>query len=115
MTRASDPTGIVIVLTTLEAGTDASAVARALVKERLAACVGILPGLISVYRWQGDVEEAHEQQLIVKTSSSRLEALETRLHQLHTHDLPEFIVLGAEASIGYQAWVEASTVPVKSS
>jgi len=100
----------VIVLTTLGAQTDAAAFARVLVDERLAACVNILPEMTSVYRWEGTIEEDREQQLVIKTTSDRVEALEARLHELHPYELPEFLVVAAtDGSAGYLAWLEAST------
>ena len=99
-----------IVLTTLGAQTDAAAFARVLVDERLAACVNILPEMTSVYRWEGTIEEDREQQLVIKTTSDRVEALEARLHELHPYELPEFLVVAAtDGSAGYLAWLEAST------
>jgi len=100
---------MVIVLTTLGADADAAALARTLVAERLVACAGILPGLTSVYRWEGAVEESREQQLVLKTSRARLPALEARLTALHPYEVPEFVVLAGEASRAYGAWVEAET------
>ena len=100
---------MVLVLTTLGAGDDAAALARALVEERLAACVAVVPGLRSVYRWDGAVTEAAEQQLVIKTTRARLDALERRLGALHPYDVPEFIVLAGEASAAYGAWVLAET------
>jgi periplasmic divalent cation tolerance protein len=102
-------TGTVLVLTTLDAAADGTAFARALVEERLAACASLLPGLTSIYRWEGGVEEAREQQVILKTSSERLTALEARVRELHPYEVPEFVVLDAVASQAYGAWLEAST------
>ena len=99
-----------IVLTTLGAQTDAAAFARVLVDERLAACVNILPVMTSVYRWKGTIEEDREQQLVIKTTSDRVEALEARLRELHPYELPEFLVVAAtDGSAGYLAWLEEST------
>jgi periplasmic divalent cation tolerance protein len=95
----------VIVLTTLGADSDASALARTLVDERLAACVNVLPAMTSVYRWKGSVETDREQQLLIKTTRSGVAALEARLRELHPYDLPELIVLDATASAAYAAWV----------
>jgi periplasmic divalent cation tolerance protein len=98
-----------IVLTTLGADADASALARTLVEERLAACVNILPQVTSIYRWKGSVETAGEQQLIIKTAGHKLEALESRLRQLHPYELPEFIVLEPSGtSAAYFSWVNES-------
>jgi periplasmic divalent cation tolerance protein len=97
-----------IVLTTLGADADAAAIARTLIDERLAACVNILPAMLSVYRWQGKVEQDREQQIVIKTSSDRVAALQSRLRQLHPYELPEFLVLDATGSEAYVAWVGES-------
>ena len=98
-----------IVLTTLGAETDAVAFARVLVDERLAACVNVLPAMTSVYRWKGAIEEDGEQQLVIKTSSDRVAALEARFHELHPYELPEFLVVAAiDGSAGYLEWLEES-------
>ena len=100
---------LVLVLTTLAAEADAAALARTLVEERLAACVNVLPAMTSIYRWKGSVEQDREQQLVIKTSPERVEALATRLRQLHPYELPEFILLHADASAAYAEWVDEST------
>jgi len=100
----------VIVLTTLGAQTDAAAFARVLVDERLAACVNILPVMTSVYRWKGTIEEDREQQLVIKTTSDRVEALEARFRELHPYELPDLLVVATtDGSAGYLAWLEEST------
>jgi periplasmic divalent cation tolerance protein len=95
----------VIILTTLGSGTDASAFARVLVADRLAACVNVLPPMTSLYRWKGAIEEDTEQQLVIKTTAERVAAIEARFRDVHPYELPEFIVLSAEASSAYQQWV----------
>jgi periplasmic divalent cation tolerance protein len=95
----------VVGLTTLGASADGVALARALVDERLAACVNVLPPMQSVYRWKGRVELDREQQLVIKTTPDRLAALESRVRALHPYELPEFLVLSAEGSQGYLAWL----------
>jgi periplasmic divalent cation tolerance protein len=98
-----------IVLTTLGADADATAMARTLVEERLAACVNILPAITSVYRWQGQVEQSGEQQLLIKTTADAIERLEARLKQLHPYEVPEFLVIQADSgSTAYAAWVRES-------
>ena len=99
---------VAIVLTTLGADADAAALARTLVDERLAACVNVLPVMTSIYRWQGKVEQDREQQIVIKTSSDRVAALQARLRELHPYDLPEFLVLDAGGSEAYLAWVGES-------
>jgi len=99
----------VIVLTTLGSGTDGMAFARVLVDERLAACVNVLPVMRSVYWWKGVVEEDAEQQLLIKTTSNRVAALEARFHELHPYEVPEFIVVNISAgSPEYLAWLGES-------
>jgi periplasmic divalent cation tolerance protein len=101
-----------IVLTTIGSETDALALARTLVDERLAACVNVLPAMVSIYRWKGSVEQDKEHQVVIKTAPDRLPALEARLRQLHPYELPEFLVLdvaGGEAA--YLAWVRESVSP----
>ena len=97
---------IVFVLTTLGADADAAAFARTLVEEKLAACVSVLPPMTSVYRWQGTIEEAREQQLVIKTTAERIAALQERFRALHPYELPEFVVMKpAEVSPLYCDWV----------
>jgi periplasmic divalent cation tolerance protein len=103
----------VIVLTTLGADADATSLARTLVEERLAACVNVLAPMMSTYRWKGSIEQDREQQLVIKTTSARVPALEARLRDLHPYELPEFLVLpvstGSEA---YLRWVGENTTSV---
>ena len=99
----------VLVLTTLAVDTDGGALARTLVAERLAACVNVLPAMTSVYRWQGRVDEAREQQLIIKTTSDHVAALAARLRELHPYEVPEFLVLRvSEGSDAYLRWIRES-------
>ena len=88
----------------------ADAIARALVEERLAACVNVLPGVRSTYRWQGAVEQADEVLLLIKTTADRLDALAGRLRSLHPYELPELVAVEARAGLpAYLEWVAAST------
>jgi len=97
---------LAFVLTTLDADSDATAFARTLVDEKLAACVSVLPPMSSIYRWKGAIEEAREQQLVIKTTLTRVELLRERFRTLHPYELPEFVVLHpADASAMYAAWV----------
>jgi periplasmic divalent cation tolerance protein len=102
----------VIVLSTWPAETDPDAMAAALVEERLAACVNILPVMESVYRWQGAVERASERQVIVKTTRRALERLLPRLKSLHPYDVPEMLVLPVSGGGDeYLTWIDESTRP----
>jgi periplasmic divalent cation tolerance protein len=99
----------VVVLTTVGADVDAAALARTLVEERLAACVSILPVMRSIYRWRNAIEDDREQQLLMKTSAERIDALRTRVLELHPYETPEWLVLDAAASEAYARWVGEST------
>jgi len=97
---------VVLVLSTVADDESAEIIARTLVEERLAACVNLLPPMTSIYRWQGAVERDTERQLVMKTTRSRLPALQQRLRELHSYELPECIVLAADGgSDDYLAWV----------
>ena len=88
----------------------ARALADALVGERLAACVNLLPGLESVYRWQGQVERGQEVLLLIKTTRTCLPALQARIVALHPYELPE--VLAVESAGGlpaYLNWIASET------
>jgi periplasmic divalent cation tolerance protein len=108
MDRSRRHTPLVVVLTTFGTATDPGPIARALVDERLAACVQVLPEMLSVYRWQGEVQQEGERQVVIKTSEDRLAALEARLVALHPYDVPELVVLRGTASEAYGRWVDES-------
>ena len=106
------PTEIVIVLTTAPDDERAETWARTLVEERLAACVNIHGPMISFYRWKGIVERDAERQVVIKTTRERMAALRARLLELHSYDLPEFVVLTVEdGSEEYLKWVVEQTRP----
>jgi len=101
-----------IALTTIGSEADAIALAKTLVEERLAACVNVLPPMISIYRWKGSIEQDTEHQIVIKTTADRLAALEARLRQLHPYELPEFLVVDpAGGGSAYLAWVKESVAP----
>jgi periplasmic divalent cation tolerance protein len=90
----------------------AEAIARALVEERLAACVNVLPGVRSIYRWEGAVQDEAETLLIVKTRAERAQALEARVRALHPYEVPEVLrVDAAGGSPPYLAWVLEESAP----
>jgi periplasmic divalent cation tolerance protein len=85
-------------------------IARALVEERLAACVNVLPGVHSIYRWKGAVEEADEVMLVAKTRAERAAALAARVRALHPYELPEVVALPVtDGSRAYLRWVVAES------
>ena len=88
----------------------AKRIARALVDERLAACVNIVPGVSSIYRWQGAVSEDAELMLIVKTTHARLAPLAERLAVLHPYALPELVAITPSGgSERYLDWVREAS------
>ncbi len=100
----------VLVLCTCPDESVAIDIARVLIKEGLAACVNRMPGLASIYQWQGRVCEAFEQLLLIKTTPARYEALEMRLKALHPYEIPEIIAIPVVAgSNQYLAWLVAAT------
>lgn len=99
----------VIVVTTVAADFDARPLARELVEQRLAACVSIIPGVTSIYRWQNGVQEDGEQLLVIKTVDDNLHDLREALFARHPYEVPEFVVLPiALMSDGYGAWLAES-------
>lgn len=103
----------VVVLCTCPDAASAERIARRLVSERLAACVNRIPGVRSVYRWQGEVRDDVEELLVIKTERARLETLTARIVGLHPYELPEVIALDVVAGhVPYLAWLEReSTAP----
>jgi len=88
-------------------------IAERLVERRLAACVNIVPGLRSVYRWQGQVERADEALLLIKSTSDRLEALQAEVLALHPNELPEIVAVELASGLdAYLAWLREETRPV---
>ena len=98
-----------IVLTTAASEEEARKIARALVDRRLAACVNIVPQITSVYRWQGNVEEAREWLLIVKTTAAAFGQVRHTIADLHSYDLPECVCLTIEDGLpNYLEWIAES-------
>lgn len=95
-----------VVFCTCEDRAQAHRIAGKLVEERLAACVNIIAGVRSVYRWEGKVSEAEEVQLLIKTVRDRYPALRRRIAELHSYDTPEIIALPiTEGSEKYLDWL----------
>jgi periplasmic divalent cation tolerance protein len=103
-------TDIVLVLTTVPIGDLGDTIARALVEERLAACVNVHAPMTSFFRWRGAVERDVERQLVIKTTGDRVSAIRSRLAELHSYDLPEFVVVSVtDGSTAYLDWVRDET------
>ena len=100
----------VIVLTTIPADADGPAFGRALVEERLAACVNLMPLMESFYRWEGRVEHESERQVVIKTARERVVALWERVREMHPYEVPEFVVIPiVDGNDAYLRWVGEAT------
>lgn len=100
-------TGVRVVLVTCPDAGSARDIAAALVNESRVACVNILPGIESVYRWQGAVERASEVLLVLKTTAGALADLQARVAELHPYEVPECIALPVVAGLpAYLDWVQ---------
>lgn len=103
-------TEVRVVLVTVPDEKTGQDLARALVGEKLAACVNILPGVRSIYSWQGRIEDDPELLLVIKTRAGLVENLTRRVAQLHPYDQPEVVSLAVDgASPGYLDWVLRET------
>jgi periplasmic divalent cation tolerance protein len=101
---------IVLVLTTVPSSEAGETIGRALVEERLAACVNVLAPMVSIYRWRGAVERDEERQVVIKTTRQHAAEVQTRVAALHSYELPEFLVLPVEGgSDTYLDWVRSET------
>jgi periplasmic divalent cation tolerance protein len=108
---AGDPAGrdALVVLVSVPDAESGAELARALVEAGLAACVTRLPGAVSTYRWQGAIETAAEELLVVKTTSRRWPALRDAIRRQHPYDVPEILALRVEAGLEeYLAWLDAA-------
>jgi len=104
------PTEALLVMTNCPDEAVANAIALALVEERLAACVNLLPRGQSVYRWRGAIESASEIPLLIKTAASRYAALEARIRALHPYELPEIVAVPITRGLpAYLDWLAEET------
>ncbi len=103
---------VMICLSTCPDSDTAGRIAEALVDARLAACVNIVPGVASVYRWEGAIVHEREWLLVIKTRAECLSALRERLPLLHPYELPELVAVEAADGLpAYLDWVRAETRP----
>lgn len=101
-----------VVFTTAGNSTEAEKIARALVDRQLAACVNILPQIRSIYRWQGNVEDALEILLVIKTTAAQFPAVRDAICELHSYDVPECIALPiTDGSPDYLKWLAENVSP----
>ena len=96
--------GRVVALSTVATAEDADRLAKALVERRLAACVNVVPGVVSHYRFEGEQHRDAELLLVIKTRAEKLEALRAALVELHPYEVPELVAL--EISAGHEAYLE---------
>jgi periplasmic divalent cation tolerance protein len=102
----------VLVYTTFPSIVEAERAGRALVERGLCACVNILPGMISHYRWQGAVERAEEVVMIIKTRGSLTESVGTAVKEMHSYTTPAILVIPIDSiDKGYLDWLMAETDP----
>lgn len=97
----------IVVLSTCDSPEQASALARQLIESRLAACVNIVPGVRSIYRWKGEIEDATEWQLVIKSRRDLFEKLRETLAAMHSYEVPEVIAFPiVDGSPGYLDWLD---------
>lgn len=94
-------------MSTTKDSPEAKEIGKIVVRERLAACTNVIPGISSTYRWRGKIEEAEEALLLAKTTEDRLEDLISRIEKLHSYETPEAIAIRIEdGSTSYLKWVK---------
>ncbi len=99
----------ILVVSTTDTLELARQIARALVEAREAACVNIVPGIRSIYRWEGKLCDDGEFLLLIKSSAERFEAIRDRIQQMHSYKVPEIIALPlADGDPAYLAWLRSS-------
>jgi periplasmic divalent cation tolerance protein len=99
----------ILVLTTAGSKDEARKIGRALVERLLAACVNTVPQVGSIYRWEGEIEEAEEWLLMVKTTRAAFERVREVIVELHSYELPECICVSIDdGSAGYLSWIGQS-------
>lgn len=87
----------------------AERIVQALVEERIIACGNIVPGIVSIYRWEGEVERSAEVQVVMKTTSTELQRLLDRIPELHPYEVPEILIIPVETGYRpYLSWVRES-------
>ena len=99
----------ILVLTTVGSKDEARKIGRALVERRLAACVNLVPQVRSIYRWKGQIEEAEEWLLILKTTRAAFERVREAILDLHSYDVPECVSVAVDdGSVEYLSWIGQS-------
>ena len=100
----------IVVISTISSLKEAECIAEVILAESLAACVNILPGCTSLYRWEGKICRDEEHLLFIKTRQARYAELEARLKALHSYELPEIIAVSIQAGLPeYLSWIDKHT------
>jgi periplasmic divalent cation tolerance protein len=95
-----------LVLTATGSNEEARKIARTLVERRLAACINIIPRVDSIYRWEGEIEDAQEWLLLIKTTGAAFERVRDAIGELHSYEVPECICISIEnGSLDYLQWI----------
>lgn len=101
---------IILVFVTTSSRKEAMTIARALVKEKQAACVNVLPSVTSIFRWQEKVQRSREMLMLIKTTRRRYPALQKAIRSLHSYEVPEIISIRIDRGLPlYIDWVERET------
>src|ERR1051325_9745941 len=99
----------IVILSTCNNEEEASRIARALIADSLAACVNVLPGGRSFYRWKGEVEDAAECLLVIKSSRRLFDALKAAIEKIHSYEVPEIVALPiVDGAPNYLSWLRES-------
>ena len=94
--NTTDAEDLIVVLTSISDAKAAETLAHQVVSRRLAACCSIVPGITSIYRWQGELTRDDEALIVIKTAKSRFGELEAFMHEFHPYEVPELIALSAQ-------------------
>lgn len=110
MTEEGGTPEVVLALSTAPDAQTAARIGRALVDERLIACMNVVPGLTSIYRWKGDVQTDEEVLMLMKTRPGRVHRLRERISELHPYEVPELLVVPVVDGLApYLRWVGDET------
>ncbi len=115
MTGNTSPDELIVVLSNTDSAESAARMARELVGKKLVACVNVVPGVRSFYRWKGKIAEDGEHLMVIKTRRSLFEQVRVCMRELHPYELPEIIALPLQGGDpDYLAWVRECTAEIKS-
>lgn len=97
----------IVVFSTCDSEEQAGAIARSLIEQRLAACVSIVPGARSVYRWKGQIEDNGEWMLVIKSRRDLMDSLRAAIGKIHSYEVPELLAVPVvDGSEDYLAWLD---------